>query len=270
MENVAGAERIHGVDREGGGLLQVLLSSSQSVPCGPRVPARNDGVSLAIFLSASPSSAIPAVACSGSLENTRCDDAVSRPSRSDIARSTSTMTGMPRRRASAQRSVQNSAQRLSVRIASQSLSSSSVSRQLHLPQFRIAERDDGALAAGVDHDVRDRRHQARHVHDVPGLDALMRELVENIAARGFAGVAHRAADRGAAAETDDSDRAVERVAAADFVEMAGVLLGAARRKPGTRKVRSRTGMPMQRMRGGIFGAAAWKFMRFVRHAGSVL
>src|SRR3954453_20009262 len=27
-----------------------------------------------------------------------------------------------------------------------------------------------------------------------------------------------------------------------------------------RKVRSRTGMPMHRMRGGIFGAAAWKFM----------
>ena len=58
-----------------------------------------------------------------SLENTRCDDAVSRPSRSDIARSTSTITGMPRRRASAQRSVQKSAQRLSVRMASQSSSS---------------------------------------------------------------------------------------------------------------------------------------------------
>src|SRR5262249_52299523 len=30
--------------------------------------------------------------------------------------------------------------------------------------------------------------------------------------------------------------------------------------PGVRKVRSRTGMPMQRIRGGIFGALTWKFM----------
>ena len=53
-------------------------------------------------------------------------------------------------------------------------------RQLDLPQFRIAEGDDGALAAGVDHDVRDRRHQARHVHDMRGVDALLGELFENI------------------------------------------------------------------------------------------
>ena len=102
--------------------------------------------------------------------------------------------------------------------------------QADLPQFRIAEGDDGALAARVDHDVRDRRHQARHVHDMPGVDAFMRELVEDVAARGFAGIAHRAADRGAAAEPHDADRGIERVAAADFVEMAGVLLVAARRQ----------------------------------------
>ena len=200
------------------------------MPCAPRVPARNDGVSLAIFFSASPSSATSAVSCSGSLENTRCDDAVSSPSRSDIARSTSTITGMPRRRASAQRSVQNSAQRLSVRMAPQSSQQLVGIGQADFPQFRIAERDDGALAAGIDHDAGDRRHQPRHVHDVLGVDAFMRELVEDVAARGFAGIAHRAADRGAAAEAHDADRGVERVAAADFLEMAGVLLGAARRQ----------------------------------------
>ena len=31
--------------------------------------------------------------------------------------------------------------------------------QFHLPQFRIAEGHDGALAGGIDHDRRDRRHQ---------------------------------------------------------------------------------------------------------------
>ena len=189
------------------------------MPLGPRVPARNDGVSLAIFFSAWASSVTSAVSCSGSLENTRCEEAFSRPSRSDIARSTSTMTGMPRRTASAQRSVQNSAQRLSVRMAAQSSSSVSKSGRLHLPQFRIAEGHDGALAGRIDHDRRDRRHQARHVDEMLGLDALMRHLVEDEAARCFPGVAHRPADRGAAAEPHDADRAIERVAAADFVEM---------------------------------------------------
>ena len=155
--------------------------------CGPRVPARNDGVSLAIFFSASASSAIPAVSCSGSLEKIRCEDAVSRPSRSDIARSTSTMTGMPRLRASAQRSVQNSRAAAfgqdGVAIVQQRLDVG----QLNLPQFRIAERDDGALAARVDHDAGDRRHQARHVHDVLGLDAFMRQLVENDTGSRFRG-----------------------------------------------------------------------------------
>src|SRR5271167_1647014 len=58
----------------------------------------------------------------------------------------------------------------------------------------------------------------------------MRHLLENIAAGGFAGIAHRPADRSAAAEPDDADRTIERVAAADFLEMAGVLLGAPRRQ----------------------------------------
>ncbi len=99
--------------------------------------------------------------------------------------------------------------------------------QLDFPQFRIAERHDGALAGRVDHDVGDRRHQARHVHDVLGVDALMRHLVENVAARSLLGIAHRPADRGPAAEPHDPDRAIERVAAADLLEMGGVLLGAA-------------------------------------------
>src|SRR5258706_11691304 len=61
-----------------------------------------------------------------------------------------------------------------------------------------------------------------------GVDALMRELVKNVPARRFAGIAHRAADRGTATETGDSDRGIERVAAADFIEMAGVHLEATR------------------------------------------
>ena len=105
------------------------------MPCAPCVPARNDGVSFATFLSASASSATPAVDCSASLENTRCEDAVSRPSRSDMVRSTSTTTGMPRWRASAQRSVQNSAQRFSVRMASQSLEQFVGVGQADFPQF---------------------------------------------------------------------------------------------------------------------------------------
>ncbi len=100
-------------------------------------------------------------------------------------------------------------------------------RQMDLPQFGIAERDDAALAARIDHDGRDRSHQARHAHDMLGLDALMREVVEDKAARGLARVAHWSADRGTAAEADDADRGIERVAAADLVEMGGVLLGAA-------------------------------------------
>ena len=124
MEDVTRAERIHGVHREGRRLLQIaILVEPDRAAAAPRVPARNDEVSLEIFFSASPSSETSAVSCKGSLENTRCVDAVSSPSRSDIARSTSTITGMPRRQASAQRSVQNSAQRLSVRMAWQSSSS---------------------------------------------------------------------------------------------------------------------------------------------------
>lgn len=97
MENVAGAQRIHGVDREGQRVLRWPCWSSQIVPFARASPP-NDGVALRSS-SASPSSAMPAVSCSG--WNAGCDDAFSKPSRSDIARSTSTTTGMPRRRASA-------------------------------------------------------------------------------------------------------------------------------------------------------------------------
>ena len=200
------------------------------MPCAPRVPARNDGVSFAIFFSASASSATPAVACSASLENTRCEDAVSSPSRSDMVRSTSTMTGMPRRaRLGAEIGAEFRAAVLGqdgVAVLQQRVGVG----QVDLPQFRIAEGHDGALAARIDHDVGDRRHQARHVHDVLGVDAFMRELLENVPARCFAGIAHRAADRGAAAEPHDADRGIERVAAADFVEMAGIYLEAALRQ----------------------------------------
>ena len=65
------------------------------------------------------------------------------------------------------------------------------------------------------------------MHDMLGLDALMRELFKDVAAGCLAGIAHRAADRGAATEAHDSDGAIERVAAADFFEMAGMFLGAA-------------------------------------------
>ena len=188
------------------------------MPLGPRVPARNDGVSLAIFFSAWASSVTSAVSCSGSLENTRWEEAFSRPSRSDIARSTSTMTGMPRLTASAQRSVQNSAQRLSVRMAAQS--SSSVSKSGSFTCHSSGSRKVTMVRSpdGIDHHRRDRRHQPRHVDEMFGLDALMRHLVEDEAARCFLGVAHRPADRGAAAEPHDADRAIEGVAAADFVE----------------------------------------------------
>ena len=189
------------------------------MPRGPRVPARNDLVSFAIFFSAWASSVTSAVSCSGSLENTRCVDALSSPSRSDIARSTSTITGMPRRtRLGAQIGAEFGAAALGEdggAIVQQRVEVG----QLDIPQFRIAEGHDGALAGRIDHDRRDRRHQARHVDEMLGLDALMRHLLEDEAAGCFLGVAHRAADRGAAAEPDDADRGIERVAAADFVEM---------------------------------------------------
>src|SRR4029077_8416597 len=50
---------------------------------------------------------------------------------------------------------------------------------------------------------------------------------EDIPGGGFASVAHWPADRGAAAEAHDTDGGVERVAAADFIKMAGVRFGAA-------------------------------------------
>src|SRR4051812_31661731 len=59
------------------------------------------------------------------------------------------------------------------------------------------------------------------------LDALVRHLIEDEATRCFLGIAHRPADRGAATEPNDADRAIERIAATDLVECGGVLLGAA-------------------------------------------
>ena len=144
-------------------------------------------VSLAIFFSASASSAMPAVACSASLENTRCEDAVEqalaqRHRAIDVdddgdaapARLGAEIGAEFRAAALGQDGVAVVEQRVGV-------------GQLDLPQFRIAEGDDGALAARVDHDVRDRRHQARHVHEVFGLDAFMRELVENVRGWRFRG-----------------------------------------------------------------------------------
>src|SRR5258708_30340799 len=55
----------------------------------------------------------------------------------------------------------------------------------------------------------------------------MREFAEDKAARCPTPDAHRPAARGAAAEADDADRGIERVAAANLVKMGGVLLGAA-------------------------------------------
>src|ERR1700733_13729385 len=114
------------------------FSSSQMVPLGPRVTARKDEVRVAIFFSAFTSSEIPAVDCKASSEKIRCDDAVSSPSRCETVLSTSTTTGMPRLRASWHRLVAKPAQRLSIRIASQSRSSRSVSgsRTFHNPGSR--------------------------------------------------------------------------------------------------------------------------------------
>jgi len=66
--------------------------------------------------------------------------------------------------------------------------------QFHPPQFRIAERDNGALARRINHDAGDRSHQALHMHDAAGVDPLMSHLLEDVAARGFIGIAHRPAD----------------------------------------------------------------------------
>jgi hypothetical protein len=100
--------------------------------------------------------------------------------------------------------------------------------QPDFPQLRIAEDGDGSFAARVDHDRRDRRHQSRHVHEVIRLDAFLGELVENKPAGALASIAHWSAQRGAATEPHDPDRRVERVAATDFGEMAGVFLRAVR------------------------------------------
>jgi len=100
--------------------------------------------------------------------------------------------------------------------------------QPHVPQLRIAEGDDGALAGRVDHDGRDRRHQVAHVHEMAGVDALMRHLIEDVAARCLPGIADRTADRGPAAEPHDADSRIQRIAAANLLEMRGILLGAAR------------------------------------------
>ena len=145
-------------------------SSSQIVPCGPARPRQERWRQLCDFFQrlavVGDSSA---VSCSGSLENTRCEEAVRRPSRSDIARSTSTITGMPRRtRFGAEVGAEFGAAALGQDGVRNPPAASRGRGRLHLPQFRIAEGDDGALAGRIDHDGRDRRHQARHVHEVLG------------------------------------------------------------------------------------------------------
>ena len=102
---------------------------------------------------------------------------------SDIARSTSTITGMPRRRASTQRSVQKAAQRLLGQDGGRNLPARCRGRAAGPSTIRIAEGDDGALAARVDHDVGDRRHQARHVHDDVGCRCLPARACRNILGR---------------------------------------------------------------------------------------
>ena len=252
-------------------------SSQDRAPRARASPPETTGSALAIFFSAWPSSVTPAVSCSGSLENTRCEEAVSSPSRSDIARSTSTITG-------------NAAPAgLGAKVGAEFGAAALGQDGGAVLQQRVGVRQAGPSTIpdrgrstmvrsplGIDHDRRDRRHQARHVHDVFGLDALMRELARKCSGSRFRG--HRPSAREIEARPPsrtDSDRAIERVAAADFVEMAGVLLGAAcRAGPATRNVRSRTGMPMQRIRGGIFGArrrgssSAVPSCRFRRCAGT--
>ncbi len=180
MEHVACAQRIHGMDREGRRLLQVavLVEPDRALRRRACPPGTSASASRS-FSAPAPSSATSAVSCSGSLENTRCDDAVSSPSRSDIARSTSTTTGMPRRRASAHRSVQNPAQRLSVRMASQSSSSVSVLGRCTFHNSGSRKVTMVRSPLGSIMMVGDRRHQARHVHEVLGLDAFVRELFED-------------------------------------------------------------------------------------------
>src|ERR1700682_4922669 len=98
------------------------------LPSGPRVPARKEGVSFAIFLSAWPSSLTSAVSCSGSLENTRWEEGVRHP----YPRPTSP--------------VQDPAAVIQELLGG---------RQMHLPQFGVAEGHDGAFAAGIHHHGRD-------------------------------------------------------------------------------------------------------------------
>src|SRR6202521_3677271 len=135
-------------------------SSSQIVPCAPRVPARPEGVSLAIFFSASPSSVTSAASCNGSLEEIRSHGAGDGGCRGNTAR----------RRFGAKSSAEGGAPALGqdgIAVFQQQI----VVGQVNITQFRVAEGDDGALAARVDHDVGYRRHQPRHVHEVFGLDA---------------------------------------------------------------------------------------------------
>jgi hypothetical protein len=63
MEDVSGAQCVHGVDGEGGGLAEAAaIRIEPHCSLEPRVPARKDGVTLASFCNAAASSAMSAVA----------------------------------------------------------------------------------------------------------------------------------------------------------------------------------------------------------------
>jgi len=102
--------------REAGVCCRLQWSSSQSVPSAPRVPARNEG-QLCDLLERLTVVGDAAVDCTRFAGKHQVGRRGEQPFRSDIVRSTSTMDGMPRLRASTQRSVQNSAQRFSVSMA---------------------------------------------------------------------------------------------------------------------------------------------------------
>ena len=81
--NTSPAPRVSTVCTGKAGVSRISVRVEPDRALGPRVPARNDGVNLAIFFSAWASSVTSAVSCSGSLENIRWEEAFSRPSRSD-------------------------------------------------------------------------------------------------------------------------------------------------------------------------------------------
>src|SRR3981189_3414683 len=103
-----------------------------------------------------------------------------------------------------------------------------------------------------------------------GLDALMRELVEDIAVRSVTDIAPRAASPGAAAEPDDADGGVERIAAADFLEVGGVFLGTAGGNAADAEGQVAHRHSNAEDTGRDFGRLVVKVHPGIRHAGSAL